>query len=186
MTETATVFSTAWAMPSPWTFDIAPIAAFVGRHTRGCQAIVDPFAGRSRLAHYSNDLGRGGVDAEKYVRDLIARGVRADAVIFDPPYSARQISECYRGIGREVTMSDTQSGSLYRRVRAALSDILTDDGIALSFGWQSNGFGRSWETLEILLVQHGGAHNDTICVAQRRRDLPLFTALSTARRMTAT
>jgi hypothetical protein len=61
-------------------------------------------------------------------------------------------------------------------VRAALTDILDDGGLALSFGWQSSGFGREWETLEILLVQHGGAHNDTICVAQRKPVLSLFAA----------
>ena len=55
-------------------------------------------------------------------------------------------------------------------MREALALILKPDGIALSFGWQSAGFGRDWDTLEILLVQHGGAHNDTICVAQKRRN----------------
>lgn len=153
-----------------------PVAEFVARHLTGRDHIVDPFCGRSSAADYSNDLTLGGVDAELFVRRLIADGVRAGAVIFDPPYSPRQISECYKSIGREATTEDTQNGALYRRVRAALTEILVEDGIALSFGWQSAGFGREWETLEILLVQHGGAHNDTICVAQRRPALPLFSS----------
>jgi hypothetical protein len=43
--------------------------------------------------------------------------------------------------------------------------------IALSFGWSSVGFGknRGWRMIEILLVCHGGAHNDTICVAEVKR-----------------
>jgi len=147
-----------------------PVAAFLARHLNGASVIVDPFAGQSTIATHRNDLGMGGIDAEAWVRGLITEGVRADAVLFDPPYSPRQISECYKGIGREVTTEDTQNGRLYKRVRGALRDILKPDGLALSFGWQSAGFGREWDTLEVLLVQHGGAHTDTICVAQRRRN----------------
>jgi hypothetical protein len=28
--------------------------------------------------------------------------------------------------------------------------------------------GKGWKQLEIMLVAHGGAHNDTICLAERR------------------
>lgn len=40
----------------------------------------------------------------------------------------------------------------------------------LSFGWNSVGMGRkhSFEIVEILMVCHGGMHNDTICVAERK------------------
>ncbi len=169
-TASGIAFSTAWAMPSRWTFSIKPIAAFLDRWLPTDGAIVDPFAGQSTRATHRNDLAAGGVDAEDYCRALIAeRGTGwADAVIFDPPYSPRQISECYASIGKKATTADTQNAALYRRVRAPLADLLKPDGIALSFGWNSAGFGKAFETLEVLLVQHGGAHNDTICVAQRK------------------
>jgi len=32
-----------------------------------------------------------------------------DGVLFDPPYSPRQISEIYKSVGREVNMQTTQS-----------------------------------------------------------------------------
>jgi hypothetical protein len=160
--------SVAFAMPSRWTFQQPPVAAFVARHVAGRSCIVDPFCGQSEIAHHRNDLASGGVDAEAFVRGLIAEGVRADCVIFDPPYSPRQISECYKSIGKQASQADTQNARLYARVRAALADILAPDGIALSFGWQSSGFGKGWRTIDLLLVQHGGAHNDTICVAQER------------------
>lgn len=161
----------AFAMPNRWTFQMPPVADFVRHWTKDYHRIVDPFCGMSTVARFSNDLGRGGVDAEEYVRSLIGDGVSADCVIFDPPYSPRQISECYESIGLKATTEDTQNARLYKRVRAALADILEPDGIALSFGWQSSGFGKDWRTMQILLVQHGGAHNDTICVAQRRKQL---------------
>ena len=163
-----TKFSTAWAMPSRWTFQIKPIAEFLARYLEGASVIVDPFAGSSTLATHSNDLARGGCDAEAYCQTLVSAGVLADVVLFDPPYSPRQISECYKSVGRPVTTADTQNAALYARVRRPLAQLLKPGGIALSFGWQSSGFGKLWTTEEILLVQHGGAHNDTICVAQRK------------------
>jgi hypothetical protein len=31
------------------------------------------------------------------------------------------------------------------------------------------GIGRGYELLETLLVAHGGGHNDTICIAEKKR-----------------
>lgn len=160
------VMSTAWAMPSRWTFQIPPIREFIERHLPA-GVIVDPFCGTSEIATHRNDLARGGVDAGEWAEQLLAAGVVADCVLFDPPYSPRQISECYKSIGREVTAADTQNAALYSRVRKPLAALLRPGGVALSFGWQSSVFSKKeFRTTEILLVQHGGAHNDTICVAQ--------------------
>ena len=30
------------------------------------------------------------------------------------------------------------------------------------------GTGRGYELVEVMLVAHGGAHNDTICIAERK------------------
>ena len=159
-------FSVEWAMPSRWTFSLPPISAFLDRWLTNRSIIVDPFCGQSTRGTHRNDLGLGGIDAEEWCRQLLALGTKADAILFDPPYSPRQVSECYKGIGRKATAKDTQNGRLYARVREPLLELLRPNGVALSFGWQSSGFGKALPTQEILLVQHGGAHNDTICVAQ--------------------
>jgi hypothetical protein len=164
-------FSTAWAMPNKWTFQQKPVEDFLCRWINPTtkRLIIDPFAGTSKWAEFSNDLVNG-IDAEAYCCNLLAQGMSesADIVLFDPPYSPRQISECYKSIGKKVTTADTQNAALYARVRKPLGALLKPGGVALSFGWQSGGFGKAWPTEEILLVQHGGAHNDTICVAQRK------------------
>jgi len=164
-----TQFSTAWSMPSRWTFDLPPVRGFLERWLNGCEVIVDPFCGKSAIGTLRNDLADGGQDAVTWCESLLEewRG-KVDAVLFDPPYSPRQIADCYRGVGLVPGQSDTQSAALYRRVRLPLSELLRPGGVALSFGWQSSGFGKEWPTGEILLVRHGGAHNDTICVAQRK------------------
>ena len=170
MLQQSPKFSIAWCMPSKWTFSMPPVSQFLDRWLDGCDVVADPFSGRSTRASLRNDLGFGGIHAEDFCKSLDEAS--CDAVLFDPPYSPRQISECYKSIGLKAAMADTQNGALYARVRAPLLRALKPGGIALSFGWQSSGFGRALTTLEVLLVQHGGAHNDTICVAQRKpRDL---------------
>lgn len=165
--------SRAWAGPHSETFSIPPIAAFVQRWWR--EPSVDPFARNSDLATYRNDLSpetraEYHMDAEAFCDLMADRGVRARLVLFDPPYSPRQISEVYQSVGRTVTPQDTQNSVLYERVKRAADRLLVPGGIALSFGWNSAGFGKryGYTTVEIMLVAHGGAHNDTICVAQRK------------------
>jgi len=97
------------------------------------------------------------------------RGIVCDLGLFDPPYSPRQVSEHYRSIGREVGQKDTQTSALYSRIRKALDPIIRPGGIVLSFGWHSNGMGPQYEIQEVVLVAHGSAHNDTICIAERKR-----------------
>ena len=157
-----------WAMPSRWTFQIPPIAEFVARHLQGAVVVVDPFCGTSTIASHRNDLAQDGEDAEMFCRRLLAEGVKADAVLFDPPYSPRQIAECYSAAGLKAGAEQTQNSALCARVHNPLRDLLKPGGVALSFGWNSSGFGKAWPLIDLLLVRHGGAHNDTICVAQRK------------------
>ena len=162
-------------MPNHETFSIKPIGDFVARYLAASSASVDPFARNKTIATYTNDLdpttsAQSHMDAEAFAHELYAKGVKIDLVLFDPPYSPRQISECYKSVGMEVGMKGTQSALLYKRVRDAICPLLVDGGIALSFGRHSNGFGktRGYEIEEILLVAHGGAHNDTLCLAERK------------------
>lgn len=162
-------------MPSHDTFSVKPIGEFVRRYLEKAHISVDPFARNKQWATHTNDLNpatsaQHHMDAEAFLRMLASDGVKADLVIFDPPYSPRQISECYKSIGLEVGMKETQSALLYQRVRDAIATVCTDDAIVLSFGWNTVGMGKrhGFEQIEIMLCCHGGAHNDTICVAEKK------------------
>lgn len=168
-------FSRCFAMPNAATFSIKPIGEFVQRYMAGAKVSVDPFARNRDWATYTNDINpstsaRSHQDAEAFLAELASRDIAVDLALFDPPYSPRQVSEHYKAAGREVTGEDTQNGRLYKRVRDALDKIVSPAGIVLSFGWQSAGMGigRGYELIETMLVAHGGGHNDTICVAERR------------------
>lgn len=168
-------FSRTWAMPSPDTFSVPPIGEFVKSYLRASRISIDPFARNGRWTTHTNDLNpdteaEHHMDAEAFLLMLGAQGVKADLIIFDPPYSPRQISECYKSIGMEVGMKETQSAMLYQRVRNAIIPVMADGGIVLSFGWNTVGMGkkRGFEIIEIQLCCHGGAHNDTICMAEEK------------------
>jgi hypothetical protein len=165
------IFSRMWAMPNKHTFDVPPIKQFVHKYLRNSKVSVDPFCGLKRLCTYNNnDLAHDGVDAEEFLKLLRDTSAKCDLCLFDPPYSPRQISECYKSVGMEVGMKDTQSALLYQRVRDAVVPVLSRDAIVLSFGWNTVGMGKrhGFEQIEIMLCCHGGAHNDTICLAERR------------------
>lgn len=163
-----------WAMPSADTFDIPPIGELVKRYLRQSTVSVDPFARNKRWATYTNDLNPNTaaeyhMDALEFLKMLKEKGVRADLVIFDPPYSSRQVSECYEQVGRVTTAQDTQ-GKSWADWKSAISEIAAPDCIAISCAWNSVGFGKvmGFTQIEILLVSHGGVHNDTIVTVERK------------------
>jgi hypothetical protein len=168
-------FQRVFAMPSGETFTVRPIGDLVRRYLATSVVSIDPFARNNEWATHTNDLdlattAQHHMDAEAFCCLLHERGVRADLAIFDPPYSPRQVSECYSQVGRHVGKEGTQTAALYKRVRDAIDPLIAPGGVVLSFGWNSAGMGRNrgYFLEEILLVNHGGAHNDTICIAERK------------------
>jgi len=164
-----------WAMPDPCTFNIPPIRALVKSYLHKSKVSVDPFARNKRWATHTNDLNpetaaEHHIDAEEFLFSLRDKGVNCDLALFDPPYSPRQMAECYASIGKIATTEDTQNAALYRRVRHALSQILTPDAVVINCGWNSSGMGTQYHMgiIEFLIVCHGSGHNDTIVTVERK------------------
>lgn len=90
-----------------------------------------------------------------------------DGILYDPPYSPRQVSECYQNFGLEITMKTTQA-SFWANHKKEIARILKKGGKVITFGWNSGGIGKTYgfKIERILLVPHGGWHNDTICVVE--------------------
>lgn len=80
------------------------------------------------------------------------------------------MSEAYKNAGRKVGMQETQNARLYKECKDRMTRLLRVNGIAICCGWNSMGFGinRGFEMLEVLLVTHGAAHNDTIVTVERK------------------
>lgn len=168
-----TLITRSWAMPSHNTFSIKPIKELIARNiTEGIW--LDPFSRNSPFDSQciTNDLNTEVVadyhlEALEFLKQFDDSSV--DGVLFDPPYSPRQISECYKSVGREVHMQDTQS-SFYGDRKKEVARVVRKGGVVVCFGWNSGGIGKTkgFELVEVLMVAHGGAHNDTICTVERK------------------
>ena len=160
-----------WAMPSKDTYTIKPIHDLITRWSNN-GIWIDPFAGFNSPATLTNDLNPDTpTDHHLLATDFLDQyGVECDGFLFDPPYSPRQISEVYKSVGLKVGINETQNGRLYKNVKDRGARLLKLGGIAICCGWNSGGFGKSrkFELLEVLIVPHGGAHNDTIITVERK------------------
>lgn len=158
-----------WAMPNKNTFDIKPIKELIQSElTNGTW--IDPFANQNKLAAITNDLNPDfntdyHMDALDFLKTFQNESV--DGVLYDPPYSPRQVTECYQGVGMNVT-SETTRASFWGNQKKEISRIVKPGGKVITFGWNSGGIGRKYgfEITRILLVPHGGWHNDTICTVE--------------------
>ncbi len=167
------IIKRVWAMPSKWTFQIQPIAELLAKYVGDGKGWIDPFCGEASLAEITNDLNperpaKFHLDALECLQTL--RGGQYKGILIDPPYSPRQVKECYDSIGRHMEQDDALLGykrGLYHKAATPLIEI---GGIAISCGWNSVGFGKKhgFEIVEIMLVCHGGAHNDTIVTVERK------------------
>lgn len=159
-------------MPNADTFTVPPMGEMVKRYLSEARVSVDPFARNKRWATHTNDINPNTeaehhMEAREFMGMLVAQGVVADLVIFDPPYSPRQVAEVYSEIGLTATMKDTQTANMKKECRNLIRKLCRPDSVVLSFGWNSVGMGNGFVTEEILMVCHGGDHNDTICLAER-------------------
>ena len=161
-------------MPNKNTFSIKPIREMIAKEiTEGIW--IDPFANANKLATITNDLNPEydtdyHLDANEFLKQFEDESI--DGVLYDPPYSVRQVSECYKSFGIEVTSKTTRS-DWWTKHKKEIKRILKPNGKVISFGWNSGGIGKTngFEITYILLVPHGGIHNDTICTVETKTNI---------------
>ena len=167
-----------WAMPNKWTFKIKPIEALLYKYVGDGKGWIDPFAGENSPAEITNDLNpdrptKYHLHAKDFVLQL--NGKLYNGCLFDPPYSLRQMKECYNSIGIEK-ISQEDTNHFPRNVRNIIAPKIKVGGYCISFGWSSEGIGMKagFNIIEILLVAHGGKHNDTIVTVEQKTQGKLF------------
>ena len=161
--------SRVWAMPNKNTFDIKPIREMLDEEMNE-GLWIDPFANKNKRANITNDLNPEfdtdyHLDALDFLKMFDDNSV--DGILYDPPFSPRQVSECYKDVGYNVTW-DTTKASFWSNHKKEISRILKKGGKVITFGWNSGGIGEKYgfEKKRILMVPHGGWHNDTICTVE--------------------
>jgi len=165
----------AYGWPTKDTFDCPPIGTFVRKYLTKSKISVDPFARNKRWATYTNDLNpktkaEYHMDAYDFLVMLKEKEVKADLIIFDPPYSLEQLKRSYEDVGRYYTLEDGWKPNRWSQEKDVCVELLIDGGFFLQFGWTSWGMSRrrGFEPIEVLLVCHFADHHDTICPAERK------------------
>jgi hypothetical protein len=172
LTGVEMIINRVWAMPNKWTFQIPPIADLLIKYVGDGNGWIDPFAGMASPAEITNDLNprmkaQYHLDALEFLKQLNGQ---YKGCLLDPPYSPRQVKECYDSIGRHMEQDDALLGYKRGQYKSALSPLIIPGGLVITFGWNSVGMGEGlgYEIVEILLVCHGSDHNDTIVVVERK------------------
>lgn len=170
-------FTRVWAMPNAWTFSIHPISVLLEKYVGNGQNWIDPFSGKFSPAEFTND--HNPERNAKYCMEAIDFVNMMDGpfngVLFDPPYSFTQIKEHYDKLHIPRETWHTRMG-FYEKVKSAACEKIKPGGYAISFGWNTNGFGkaRGFRIVEIMCVAHGGSKNDTIVTVEQK--IPLTKA----------
>lgn len=173
------IINRTWSMPNSQTFKIKSIKELIKKYVKETDYVLDPFANDCSIKneikckrYISNDLDTSfntdyHLEAQDFMKLFDDNSI--DVVLYDPPYSSRQVKECYQKLNRTVTMQDTQSG-YFTKFKFEIARVLKPGGICISFGWNSNGIGKKYgfEIIEILIVAHGSRHNDTLVTVERK------------------
>lgn len=170
-------FSRVWSMPSKDTFEMKPIDRLLRSYIKPGMVVIDPFARNSTFApKYSNDFNpstkaRYHMEATDFLDMLIAKKLRADIILIDPPYSPHQMKHLYAKMNTKIPQKYTpgiSNAALYSQVKKRADKLLKNDGLVICFGWNSIGMGSAYKREHTMMVYHGGAHNDTIVTVDRK------------------
>ena len=162
-------FSRIWAMPSPWTFTIHPVQSILRKYVGDGLGWVDPFSGDNSPAEFTNDhnpdrKSKFHLEARDFVKQLKGK---YRGILFDPPYSFTQIKQHYQLSGKRPGKEFTDM-RFYETVKSLACEKIQKGGHAISFGWNTNGFGkaRGFKIIEIMTLAHGGSKNDTLITVE--------------------
>ena len=145
-------FERVWCMPNHLTFRITPITKLLVEEVT-CGLWLDPFANDNRIreiiqspeaSFVTNDLNPDfptdyHLDALAFLKQF--RDNSVDGVLYDPPYSPRQITECYQKVGLPVTNKTTQA-SFWSLQKDEIARVVKPGGKVICFGWNTNGCGK--------------------------------------------
>jgi hypothetical protein len=154
-------------MPNKYTFALSSARNLLLEEMSG--EYVDPFAGMNSPAHITNDINADCPttfhrDATEFLESLQTNAF--DGALFDPPYSAFQVVKSY-GLRSD---GEPRLEQLHSRCKDDLSRLVRPGGKVICFGWNSSGMGekRGFLLQRVLLICHGGAHNDTIVTVETK------------------
>jgi hypothetical protein len=152
--------------PKRYTFEQPQLKEWVEQQCDGY--VLNLFAGKVRLEEVDElrvDIDPDTpadyhMDAYEFVMREQERGTIYDTVLLDPPYNLRKSREKYDGrwIGA------------FTKIKNVLPSILAPEGRVITLGYDTVGMSKSrgFEKIAVCVVCHGGDHNDTLVVVERK------------------
>ena len=144
-------------------------------YLKNSEVSVDPFARNFDLCTYTNDLNPNTqaqyhMTAVDFLKMIADKGIEPDLIVFDPPYSRNQVKASYQNVGIEYMKKESQNAIFWYAEKKIIAQMMRPTTVFLHFGFHSSGMGNKYGFAieEILLVNHGTGHYDTICMAERR------------------
>lgn len=149
-----------------YTFEMPKLKIWIESICEG--KVLNLFAGRTKL---NVDEIRNDIDTEVFsdyhmdAFDFInywkqEKHPKFNTIILDPPYTSRKSMEKYGG--RMI--------SNFQKVKELVPSILENNGLVIFCGYSSSGMGKSrgFGKEHICLIGHGGSHEDTIVLVERK------------------
>lgn len=137
-------------------FDNLHIRSIIDRYIRelnstkhGDVSICDPFAREcfsNQLENcITNDMNPAfdtdyNLEFQEFAKVMSGCQQEFDLILFDPPYSLRQLKEHYDGIGSKMAL--WQSQNMWKEGKDLLARQVRAGGYVISLGWTTSGFGK--------------------------------------------
>ena len=135
---------------------------------------VDVFARNQRLCKWTNDINEKTaaefhLDSLDFCRLLVAKKERVDLVLFDPPFSPTQAKRQYEECGLELPKRVAQACG-WSKEKDEIKKLMKEGGYFISLGWNTVGMGtgRGFYGVELVVVNHGSGHNDTLVYVEQK------------------
>jgi len=168
-------------MPNKWTFKIKPIRELIQKYVGNGKGWIDPFAGKYSPAEYTNDINidsnaSSHMDAKEYVSNFLHYD-KIVGILFDPPYSLRQIHKSYNTAKDHYKyirdIHDCRDFEMYiDDIKNIILTKIQRPVVIISFGWSSSGFWKNIDNkVELLIVPHGGLRYDTIVLVETNNNI---------------
>ena len=122
---------------------------YLNESVPGHPLFVDPFANDSFTNYLqgciTNDLNpkfntNYNLEFKDFAHEMKEIDHQFDLVIFDPPYSLRQLKDNYDGIGKDLKLWQTHN--MWGEGKDDLAQLVKVGGYVISLGWTTAGFGR--------------------------------------------